>query len=324
MASSFSAQATGIGDLELDRAWQVVSGWLPPTPLIPFPGAALDVPVYVKYDGAQPVGSFKIRGALAALTAYAEAGKPVVTASVGNHALGVAYGSRLLSLDSTVVVPKTAAPVKVARLREYPIRLVLEGEDFDAAERHALDLAAAQGMQYMSAYNDPQVIAGQSTLLTEVAAVLDEDFTVVVPAGGGGLLSGVALGARRARQDVRVVGVESQACRALSTAVSAGRVVTVPMGETIADGLYGNLEPTSITPGIVRECGVGLVRVPETSIRRAVRELVTKAGLVAEGASATSLAAVRDGLVPLDRPVVLVVSGRNIGPGLLADILREE
>jgi threonine dehydratase len=307
-------------DTDLDRAWEVVSRYLAPTPLIPFHQAGLDVPVYLKYDGAQPVGSFKVRGAISALTAYA--GKPVVTASVGNHAQGIAYGARLLSVDATVVVPTSAAPVKIAALRRYPINLVLEGDDFDAAERHALGLAGAGG-QYISAYNDIHVIAGQGTLLTEVAADLAEDFTVVVPAGGGGLLSGVALAARRAPQDVRVIGVEAGACRALSTAVSAGHVVPVPMGETIADGLDGNLEPTSVTPGIVRDCGVEMVAAPEEAIRRSVRELVATAGLVAEGASATTLAALREGLVPTDRPVVLVISGRNIGLDLLATILGE-
>jgi len=306
-----------INDALLDQAWEVVSRHLPPTPLIPYPQADLDVPVYLKYDGAQPIGAFKIRGALAALTAYA--GEPVVTASAGNHALGIAYGSRLLSVKSTVVVPETAASVKVEALRRYPIDLVLAGEDFDAAERHALGLPG----KYVSAYNDPHVIAGQSTLVTEVAHSLGEDFTVVVPAGAGGLLSGVALGARRAAQDIRVVGVEAAACRALSTAVAAGRIVPVEMGETIADGLAGNLEPGSLTPEIVRACGVSMVAVAEEAIRRSVRELVMTAGLVGEGASATPLAALRAGLVPADRPIVLVVSGRNIDPGLLTTILGE-
>lgn len=299
----------------LDQARDVVSRHLPPTPLIPYPQAGLDVPVYLKYEGAQPIGAFKIRGALAALAAYA--GEPVVTASAGNHALGIAYGAQLLSRSATVVVPKTAAAVKVEALQRYPIELVQEGDDFDGAERHALGLPG----RYVSAYTDPHVIAGQSTLVTEVARALDPPFTIVVPAGAGGLLSGVALGARQA--DIRVIGVEAAACRALSTAVAAGRVVPVEMGETIADGLAGNLEPAALTPGIVRECGVELVAVAEAAIRRSVREFVTSAGLVAEGASATSLAALRAGLVPLDRPVVLVVSGRNIDLGLLTTILGE-
>ncbi|MCR6483066.1 pyridoxal-phosphate dependent enzyme [Amycolatopsis sp. OK19-0408] len=299
----------------LERARDVVSRHLPPTPLIPYPRAGLDVPVYLKYEGAQPIGAFKVRGALAALTAYA--GERVVTASAGNHALGIAHGARLLSATATVVVPKTAAAVKVEALRRYPVELVQAGDDFDGAERHALALDG----RYVSAYSDPHVIAGQSTVVTEVAQALDEPFTIVVPAGAGGLLSGVALGARHA--DIRVVGVEALACRALSTAVAAGRVVPVAMGETIADGLAGNLAADALTPGIVRECGVRLVAVAEAAIRRSVREFVTSAGLVAEGASATSLAALREGLVPLDRPVVLVVSGRNIDLGLLTTILGE-
>ncbi|MFJ7212955.1 threonine/serine dehydratase [Amycolatopsis sp. NPDC098790] len=308
-----------VSDAILDQAWDVVSRHLPPTPLMPYARAGLDVPVFLKYEGAQPIGAFKVRGALAALTAYRE---PVVTASVGNHALGMAYAAGLLSVEATIVVPETVAEVKLAALREYPVDLVLAGEDFDAAERHALELAA-EGRRYVSAYNDPHVIAGQATLATEVAAALPEDCTVVVPAGGGGLLAGVALGARRAARDIRVVGVEAAACRALSTAVDKGRIVSVPMGETIADGLTGNLEAGSITPGVVRDHGVRMVAVPEPSIRRSVRELVTTAGVVAEGASATALAALRDGLVPVDRPVVLVVSGRNIGLDLLTEILGE-
>ncbi|QUQ72464.1 threonine ammonia-lyase [Kutzneria sp. CA-103260] len=303
--------------IDFDAARAAVTRHLAPTPLIPFHQAGLDVPVYLKYEGTQPIGAFKIRGAVAALSAY---GGPVVTASVGNHALGTAHAAQLLSVEATVVVPKTAAEVKIQKLRSYPIDLVLAGEDFDAAEKHALGLAS-EGRRYVSAYNDPHVIAGQSTLIAEVADVLSEDFTVVVPAGGGGLLSGVALGARLAAQDIRVIGVEAEACRALSTAVAEGRIVHVPMGRTIADGLYGNLEAGSSTPDIVRECGVRMVAVAEPSIRRSVRELASSAGLVAEGASATALAALRDGLVPVDRPVVLVISGRNIGMDLLATIL---
>lgn len=314
---------TGVTDASLDRAQEAVSLHLTPTPLIPFHGAGLPVPVLLKYEGAQPTGSFKVRGAVAALTAYAAEGSPVVTASAGNHALGIAYGSQLLGAHATVVVPRTGSPAKIRALREYPIDLVLEGDDYDGAEAHALSLAAG-GMKYVSAYNDEHVIAGQSTLVGEVSQALAEDFTIVVPTGAGGLVSGTALGARRAAYDIRVVGVESASCHAVSAAVAAGHVVRVPVGDTIADGLVGNIEPTSLTPLIVRECGVRLVDVGEQSIRRSVREFAVATGLVAEGSSAAALAALRDGLIPTDRPVVLVVSGRNISPDLLATILTEQ
>ncbi|HWD03712.1 MAG TPA: pyridoxal-phosphate dependent enzyme [Amycolatopsis sp.] len=238
-------------------------------------------------------------------------------------ALGVAHASRLLGAKSTVVVPEDGSPAKIAALRTYPVDVVLASGGYDGAEAKAFELAA-QGRKFVSAYNDPHVIAGQSTLVGEVAAVLGEDFTLVVPTGAGGLLAGTALGARRAGPDVRVLGVESAACHAVSAAVEAGHLVPVPVGETIADGLVGNLAPGTITPDIVREAGVRLAEVDESAIRRSVRELALTAGLVAEGSSAVGLAALRAGLVPADRPVVLVVSGRNIAAGLLAEILTQE
>ncbi|WP_432853430.1 threonine ammonia-lyase [Amycolatopsis sp. CA-161197] len=311
-----------IADAILDQARETVARNLPPTPLLPFPAAGLDVPVFLKYEGAQPTGSFKVRGGVTALTAYAADGTPVVTASAGNHALGIAHASRLLGAKSTVVVPEAGSPAKISALRTYPVDLVLAPGGYDGAEAKALELAAG-GMKFVSAYNDPYVIAGQSTLVGEVADSFGEDFTIVVPTGSGGLLAGTALGARRAKPDVRVVGVESAACHAVSAAVAAGHLVTVPVGETIADGLVGNLEPGTITPDIVREAGVELVDVDEPAIRRSVREFALTAGLVAEGSSAAALAALRAGLVPLDRPVVLVVSGRNIAAELLATILTE-
>ncbi|QRP43330.1 threonine/serine dehydratase [Amycolatopsis sp. FDAARGOS 1241] len=311
-----------IADEILDRARETVARNLARTPLLPYHAAGLEVPVYLKYEGAQPTGSFKVRGGVAALTAYAAEGVPVVTASAGNHALGIAHASRLLGAKSTVVVPEGGSPAKIAALRTYPVELVLAPGGYDGAEAKALELAAG-GRKFVSAYNDPHVIGGQSTLVGEVAETLGEDFTIVVPTGAGGLLAGTALGARRARPDVRVLGVESAACHAVSAAVAAGHVVTVPVGDTIADGLVGNLEPESITPAIVREAGVRLVDVDEAAIRRSVRELALTAGLVAEGSSAAALAALRAGLVPADRPVVLVVSGRNIAAGLLATILTE-
>ncbi|GHH71337.1 serine/threonine dehydratase [Streptomyces sulfonofaciens] len=322
-SSGMPPRSAGIDEHVLDHARRAVARHLAPTPLIPFHAAGLSVPVHLKYEGAQPTGSFKVRGAVSALSAYAAQGVRVVTASAGNHALGIAHASRLLGVDATVVVPKNASRAKLRALGGYPVDLVREGDDYDGAERHALALAA-QGMTYVSAYNNPYVIAGQSTLVGEVARELAGDFTIVVPTGAGGLVAGVALGARREPRDIRVVGVESDACHALSAAVAAGHVVPVPIGDTIADGLVGNIEPDSLTPLVIRECGTPLVYVDEAAIRRSVREFAVSAGLVAEGSSAAALAALRAGLVPTDRPVVLVVSGRNIAPDLLADLLARQ
>ena len=207
---------------------------LAPTPLVSAP--ALGPGVLLKVETVQPTGSFKVRGALAAV-AHARPGEHVVTVSAGNHGLGVAQAAALLGRSATVVVPENASRAKVDRLRSFPVDLVLAGDGYDAAEAHALDLARGGGV-FVSPYNDPHVIAGQRTVAVEIGASLDGPLTIVVPVGGGGLVAGVALWAA-GRDDVRVVGVEAAASRAMSAAVRAGRVVDVPIGATLADGMAG-------------------------------------------------------------------------------------
>jgi threonine dehydratase len=145
--------------------------------------------------------------------------------------------------------------------------------------------------------------------------------TVVVPVGGGGLVAGSVLEAARHDGRIRVVGVESDASMAVSAAVRAGRTIHVPVGETICDGLAGNIEDACVTPDVVRGSGTQLVSVKEDSARTAVRELAVHAGVVVEGASAVTLAALAEGLVPRDRAVLLVLTGRNIAPSLLTELL---
>jgi threonine dehydratase len=321
MSEQVAAQQAAVTPADLEHAWDVVSRYLPPTPLIRL-YTDDDVPVYVKLETAQPMGSFKVRGALAASSVYGARGQSIITASAGNHALGVSYAAEVLGIDATVIVPRTGSPAKISVLRERPITLVLEGDTYDEAEAIAKERAVGD-LRYVSAYNDPFVIAGQSTVVAEIDAQLDGDYTIVVGVGGGGLLSGVALGAARSTRDITVVGVESDQCRAVSSAVAAGHVVPVIVGESIADGLLGNIEPSTITPAIAAEAGVTFLHVDEASIRRAVRELAVGAGVVAEGSAAAGLAALRSGTITSDKPIVLVVSGRNIAAALLSEILVE-
>jgi threonine dehydratase len=300
---------------DLDEAWQVVRRHLTTTPLVTLDGGDDLAPVLLKRDSLQPTGSFKVRGALAAIAACAAAGRPVVTASAGNHGLGVAYAATRLGVDATVVVPRTASASKVEALRRYAVTLVLAGDSYDEAEAAAIDRARS-GSRFISAYADRHVIAGQSTLLREVLDMVDGPLTLVVPVGGGGLAAGSelvarALAARDAGAEVRVVGVEAAASLAVSAAVAAGRVVPVPVGPTLADGLAGNIEPGCVTPHLLAATGTQLVAVPEQAISAAIGEL-WRAGLVVEGSAAVGLAALREGLVPRDRTVVLAVTGRNI------------
>lgn len=304
---------------ELELAQATVAATLPATPLAPL---WLDRPVYLKLETFQPTGSFKVRGALAATAAYADAPGGIVTASAGNHGLGIAWAASRLGVQATIVVPETASAAKVEALRAFPAKLITHGTGYDEAEQYALHLAGDAG-RYVSAYNDPYVIAGQSSMLAELLEQLPEPFTVVAPVGGGGLVSGLALAAYACARDIKVVGVEAAASRAVSAAVRHGHVVPVSVAATIADGLAGNIDQAAITPGIIGFTKTQLEIAGEHSLRRALRMLATHAGIYAEGSAAAGLAAVLDGAVPADRPVVIAVTGRNITPQTFAEVITK-
>ena len=243
-----------------------------------------------------------------------------VTASAGNHGLGVAWAAGKLRVPATIVVPATASAAKRAALRRYPVRLVEHGDGYDAAERHALDLAAAGGT-YVSPYNDPDVIAGQATIGRELDAQLAAGpLTVVCPVGGGGLCAGLTLWAG-GRPGTTLIGVEAERSTAVSASVRAGRVTGVAVGLTLADGLAGNLEPGSITPELMGAGGVTLVTVSEEQLVEAIRHALFEVGLTVEGAAAAPLAAMLAGLVPPAERTVLILTGRNITAQTLASVL---
>jgi threonine dehydratase len=273
----------------------------------------------LKLETSQPMGAFKVRGALAAISALEE-GRRVVTASAGNHGLGVAWAAARLGRLATVVVPEHASPAKVAALRAYPIELIEHGAGYDDAEAYALRLGARHGAAFVSPYNDPAVIAGQGTIGLELDAQTGGELTVVASVGGGGLLAGLQLWAQT-REEIHLVGVESSESRAVSAAIAAGRIEPMPVGPTIADGLAGNLEPGSVTPAMLAH--VPLLSVDDAEIRVAIRWLFAQHGLVAEGAGAAAVAAVLAGKLQPTGPLVVVISGRNIAAARYAEVLLE-
>lgn len=301
---------------DLDAAWSTVREHLVATPVDLGAGTAED-PV-LKLESLQPTGSFKIRGALNALGTL-DPGVRVVTASAGNHGLGVAFAARVLGCQATVVVATTASRAKVDQLRRLGVDLVETGTSYDDAEAHALGLAA-EGARFLSGYNDPAVIAGQGTIGLELDEQLPGPLTIVCGVGGGGLASGLGLWAS-GRPDVRVVGVEAEVSTAVSAAVAAGHQVSVPVGETLADGMAGNIEPGSVTVDLVAHYVDELVTVSEAEIRSAICFLAGERGYVAEGAGAVPVAALRAGKVAVRGRPVAVVSGRNIALPTLAAVL---
>lgn len=273
---------------------------------------------WLKLESRQPAGAFKVRGAIAALSRL-PAGTRVVTASAGNHAIGTAWAAEKLKQQATIVVSENASARKLEILRDMDVDVIQIGSSFDDAEKHALQLAE-EGHIFISPYNDPHIIAGQATVLEELLSQIQGDFTVIVPTGGGGLIAGIAARAAQVTDRIiSVIGVEAEASQALSASVAAGMVVDVPIGETLADGLAGNLEPGSITVDILKQHPPRFVTVNEQQIRAAIRELYVEHDLVAEGAAATSYAAMHS--LEIEGPVVALITGRNITRRLLREIV---
>ena len=264
--------------------------------------------VWLKLETEQATGSFKIRGAanaIARLKAAHPSVKTVMTASAGNHGLGLATAAGRLGVGVRVHVPKTAPKAKRDALRELGAELV-EADSYDEAEARAQAERRA-GATFISAYSDQDVIAGAGTVALEMLAERPELDTFIVPIGGGGLISGTAIVARARVPHALVVGTEAEASPAWTHALAAGRPVTVEVRPTLADGLAGNMEPDSMTFDVVRDLVDRVIDVDEAAIASAMRDLLRNDHVVAEGAAATAVAAL---LQPFDR---LDLSGRRIG-----------
>ncbi|WP_165838096.1 threonine/serine dehydratase [Pseudarthrobacter sp. AG30] len=293
----------------LPEALSLVRGHLPTTPLVPISLDGFDAPAYLKLETLQPTGSFKVRGALAAVAAAKRSGLPVVSASAGNHGLGIAFAAERLGTTAVVVVPENASTAKVNALRRYDVDLRLIGNSYDAAEEAAVRIAEETGGRFVSGYSDPDVIAGQASVVAEVLSQLDGEFQIVVPVGGGGLAAGIALGAPKRAS---VIGVESEHSHAVSVAMAAGRNIQVDIGATITDGTAGNIAHDAFTPQILREHAVAMVRAEEQAVRSCVRDLALHYGVVGEGAAVMGIAAAVSGSIPANQPTVFVITGRNI------------
>ena len=286
--------------------------------------------VWLKLECFQTTGSFKLRGAANALLSLDEAAQRqgVVTASAGNHGLGVAHAANLTGVPATVVVPETASPAKIDLLRQTGCELVLHGPDYDAAEAHAIRLSESRGATYVSAYDDPAVVAGGGTIALEILETLPDADVLVVPAGGGGLISGIGVAAKALRPAITVYGAQSTASPALHAAFAAGRQVTVRIEDSLADGLAGNIANGSITVDLARRYVDGIALVSEAEIAAAMRSILEHEHCLVEGSSAVTAAAIVGGSLGEGRPslagrrVVLVLTGRNIAPSVLRTVLR--
>jgi threonine dehydratase len=280
--------------------------------------------VWLKLEIVQRTGSFKLRGAANAMTRRLEARtgfRDVVTASAGNHGQAVAYVARELGLSARVYVPKTAPEAKRNALRGLGADTI-ETPTYDDAERQAHDVAERTGTPYLSPYDDDDVIAGAGTVALEMLAERPELDTFIVPVGGGGLLAATAIVAHAKVPRPMVIGVEAAASPVFTAALAAGRPVTVDVRDTLADGLAGNMDPASRTFPLVRDLVSRVEKIEEPAIARAMRELILRERLVAEGAGAIGVAALLSGGLDLQgRHVGVILSGRNVDESVIRSVL---
>ncbi len=275
--------------------------------------------VWLKMEIWQATGSFKIRGALNALAQLAPAARAegIVTASAGNHAQGIASAAVASHVHALIVVAHDASPAKVAALARYDpawVELRRIGRDYDEAEAAGIQLARDLGRTFVSPYDDPAVIAGQGTVALELLAERPDLTLLLVPVGGGGLAAGVALWAHHINPAIQVIGVQSAASPAMHAALAAGRLVAVPVGASLADGLAGNIAPDAITFNLCRHHLASVELVSEDAIADAMRFLAAEQHVIVEGSGAVGVAALRAGVVvpPPGSKVGIILSGRNV------------
>ena len=286
-------------------------------------GALAGRDVYLKLENLQHTGAFKIRGALNAILRLdpATRARGVITASAGNHGQGVAFAARLVGVPACVVLPHGVPLAKLTAIQRAGAETVLADGGYDGANAMARDLAKTRGLAYVHAFDDDDVIAGQGTLALELAADAEID-TVVVPVGGGGLISGVALALEARRPHIRVIGVQSAGAPAFASSFAARGVSEAP-ASTIADGIAVR-RPAERTLEIARRLVDDVITVSDEAIARAIVVLLEHHKLLAEGAGAAALAAVLEanGHVGGKR-VAAIISGGNIDPNLLGKVLQQ-
>jgi threonine dehydratase len=279
--------------------------------------------VRLKREELQPTGAFKTRGAHNQVGILAE-GRPeaaLVTASSGNHGIAVATAAVRHDMRLTVLVGRSVSPAKLERLRALETRRItveLFGNDTDDAEAEARRRDDAGHAVYVPPYNDPEVIAGQATVGGEILSDWPEVDTIVVPIGGGGLIAGIGLWAKAIKPGLRLIGVQPAASPPMYAHFETGSTDPMPIAPTLADGVSGNIEKSSITWKLCRQLVDEVVLVEEDAIADAMRWALEVPHTLLEGSAVLGIAALRAGVVDVtDRHVALVTTGRNVGPDTL-------
>lgn len=313
-----------VGIEDIKAAAKRIDGMVRRTALQPANWAAPDRPLWIKPEGFQAIGAFKLRGASNALAELDESARAngVVAYSSGNHAQAVAYAARAAGIPATIVIDDTAPQTKIDSTRALGAEVVLV--PLHERQQVAEELTRTRGAALIPPFDHPAVIAGQGTIGLEIAEDLPDVDLVLIPVSGGGLASGIAVAVKALCPNATVFGVEPQLAGDAAASFAAGQLVRWPSAErvrTIADGLRA--EPSELTFGHFLAFLDGFVTVSEQEIRAAMKQLALGSGLVAEPAGAVATAAYlfRQAELPAGKTVA-VLSGRNVDPELFAEVIR--
>lgn len=280
--------------------------------------------VYLKLENQQVTNAFKIRGALNKmmhLTAE-EKSRGVIAASSGNHAQAVGVAAEKLGITTTVVVPETTPKIKIEKIRKHKVDLIIHGEQYDYAEQYAKKLARERGLTFVSAYNDPLIVAGQGTVGLEILEQLPTVGSIITPVSGGSILSGVAVAAKSIKPSVEVLGAQPKGVAAMYYCLKAGRIIDVPMKPTIAEGLDGNIEQGCITFELVQRYVDEVLLFEEDDMKEMIRLLWEKEKQVVEASGAISIAPiVKTPKRFAEKRTVAVITGGNIDEAFFHNVL---
>jgi threonine dehydratase len=306
------------------RARRVIGRYLSPTPLHNYPGLdqLVGTAVYVKHENYQPIGAFKIRGGINFMSQLTldERGAGVITASTGNHGQSIAYAARLFGVPANIVAPKGANPVKVAAMESYGANVILHGRDFDEAKAHCEQLAAEQGLRYISSGDEPLLIAGVATHTLEILETQPDIEMIFVPIGGGSGAAGAALVAKAVNPAIEVIGVQAENAQSAYLTWKKRQATESPIG-TAAEGLQTRA-PFMMPQQILWQKLDDFVLVSDEAMMSAAHILLEKAKTLAELAGAAPLAAILEMRQQLQgKKIAFILSGGNISPEQLQLIL---
>ncbi|PZE86575.1 threonine ammonia-lyase [Curtobacterium sp. MCBD17_032] len=313
---------------DIEAARETIAGVARVTPMetSKFLEGLLGSPVHLKCENLQRTGAYKVRGAYNRLSTLSseqrEAG--VVAASAGNHAQGVAFAARELGIPATIFTPVGVALPKLQATRRYGADVVLRGHSVEEALSAAKDFAIRTGAVFIPPFDHPAVIAGQGTVGLEIVDQVPDVDTVVVPIGGGGVISGIAIAvkgmAERLDREIRVIGVQAENAAAYPSSIEAGEPVTIATSPTIADGI-AVARPGDMNFPIIRDLVDEIVTVSDDDVARALLVLLERAKLVVEAAGAVGVAAIMAGAVHDTGRTVVLLSGGNIDPLMMERII---